>query len=200
MNTIADLSPTPGNTPIDPEELAQLIPSLSTKDELHEWERKNIIDANEWALDPRRLRSKDPMTEAYLRELHRRMFDRTWKWAGIYRNTEKNIGVLVHEIRNRIPGLLGNTRYWVDNGIYSADEIAIRFHHQLVGVIHPFPNGNGRHARLYADVIAVKLGRAEFTWGRNDIVDAGPVRESYLRALRAADHGDIDLLIAFARS
>lgn len=106
MNTIANLNASPGNTPLDPEDLAQLIPSLSTKGELDEWEPKNIIDANEWALDPRRLRTKDPLTEPYLRELLRRMFDRTWKWAGPYRNTEKNIGVLVHEIRNRVPALL----------------------------------------------------------------------------------------------
>ena len=200
MNTVANLNPSPGNTPLDPEELALLIPSLSTKGELDEWERRNIMDANEWALDLRRLRTKDPLTEPYLRELHRRMFDRTWKWAGTYRSTEKNIGVLVHEIRNRVPALLGDARYWVENGTYSADEIAIRFHHQLVGVIHPFPNGNGRHARLHADVIAVKLGRVEFTWGRNDILDAGPARESYLRVLRAADRGDIGPLLGFARS
>jgi Fic-DOC domain mobile mystery protein B len=109
------------------------------------------------------------------------MFNRTWKWAGTYRNTEKNIGVLVHEIRNRIPALLGNTRYWVDHQTFPADEIAIRFHHELVGVIHPFPNGNGRHARLHADVIAVKLERPEFTWGQNSIVGTGPTREAYKR-------------------
>jgi Fic-DOC domain mobile mystery protein B len=154
----------------------------------------------EWALNPRRVKARDPFTEPYLHELHRRMFNHTWKWAGTYRNTEKNIGVLVHEIRNRIPALLGNTRYWVDHQTFPADEIAIRFHHELVGVIQPFPNGNGRHARLHADVVAVKLDRSEFTWGQNSIVGTGPAREAYTRALRAADNGDIQELLKFARS
>ena len=200
MTNISNLNLSPGNTPLEPDELAQLIPNLATKGELDEWERKNIIEAYAWALNPRRVKASDPFTEPYLRELHRRMFNRTWKWAGTYRNTEKNIGVLVHEIRDRIPALLGNTRYWVDHQTFPADEIAIRFHHELVGVIHPFPNGNGRHARLHADVIAVKLERPEFTWGQNSIVGTGPTREAYIRALQAADHGNIQELLKFARS
>jgi Fic-DOC domain mobile mystery protein B len=200
LTHIPDLNLSPGNTPLEPGESAELIPSLATKSELDEWERKNILEAYEWALNPRRVKSSDPFTEPYLRELHRRMFHRTWKWAGTCRHTEKNIGVLVHEIRNRIPALLGDTRYWVDHHTFPPDEIAIRFHHQLVGVIHPFPNGNGRHARLHADVIAVKLARPEFTWGRNSIAGTGPAREAYIKALQAADNGSIQELLKFARS
>jgi len=194
------VNPAPGNTPIDPDELEQLIPSLATKAELDEWERANILEAYEWALSGRVLRAADPFDEPFLRELHRRMFNRTWKWAGTYRLSEKNIGVPVHEIRNRIPALLANARYWAEHRVYSIDEIAIRFHHELVGAIHAFPNGNGRHARLHADVIARRLGGAEFSWGRTDIVGAGPVREAYIAALHAADGGDIKPLLQFARS
>lgn len=200
MTSIPNLNPDPGNTPLDADELAQLIPSLATKGELDEWERRNILEAYEWALNPRRIAGSDPLAENYLRELHERMFNRTWKWAGTYRNTEKNIGVLVHEIRNRIPALLGNVQYWIDHQTFPEDEIAIRFHYELVGVIHPFPNGNGRHARLHADIIAVKLGRPEFTWGRNSIVGAGLTREAYLNALHAADGGNIQPLLHFART
>jgi Fic-DOC domain mobile mystery protein B len=194
------LNTAPGNTPIDPDEFAQLIPSLATKGELDEWERRNILEAHDWTLNSRVLKASDPFDELYLRELHRRMFNRTWKWAGTYRSSEKNIGVPVHQIRNRIPALLANARYWAENRTYPADEIAIRFHHDLVGVIHPFPNGNGRHARLHADVIALKLGRSEFSWGKSDIVGAGPAREAYIGALHAADAGDIQPLLKFARS
>lgn len=200
MNVINDLNAAPGNTPIDPHELAQLIPSLATKSELDEWERKNIIEARGWALAPRVIRNRDPFDEAYLRELHKRMFDQTWKWAGAYRNSEKTIGCLMHEIRDRIGVLLGDARYWAENETYSSDEIAVRFHHRLVGTIHPFPNGNGRHARLYADVIAVRLGGAEFSWGQNDLVGAGLTRGTYIRSLQAADAGDIQPLLQFARS
>src|ERR1700731_1540399 len=183
MSTIPNLNTSPGNTPLDTEELEQLIPSLATKGELDEWERKNILEANEWALKERTLKREDPLTEAYLRELHKRMFDQTWKWAGQYRNTEKNFGCLVPEIRDRIGTLLDDARYWFEHNTFSVDERAIRIHHRLVGSIHPFPNGNGRHARLLADVVAVKFGQPEFSWGSNDIVAEGTTRAGYLEAL-----------------
>ena len=127
------------------------------------------------------------------------MFNQTWKWAGQYRNTEKNIGVPFHEIREQLGGLVGDVRYWIENQTYSADEIAIRFHHRLVQ-IHSFPNGNGRHARLLADLLVMKLGQRSFTWGARDLVKAGEARTKYLEAIRAADGGDIKLLFTFARS
>jgi Fic-DOC domain mobile mystery protein B len=199
MNDI-NLNAAPGNTPIDPDELAQLIPNLATQGELDEWERRNIIEGRDWALSSRTMRTRDPFDEAYLRELHKRMFDQTWKWAGTYRNSEKTIGCLVHEIRERIGVLLGDVRHWAENKTYPPDEIAIRFHHRLVGTIHPFPNGNGRQARLHADVIAVRLGTAEFSWGQNDLVGASRTREAYIRSLKAADAGDIQPLLQVARS
>ena len=94
---------------------------------------------------------------------------------------------------------MGDVRYWIENQTYSADEIAIRFHHRLVQ-IHPFPNGNGRHARLIADLLVMKLGQPSFTWGARDLVKAGEARAKYLEAIRAADDGDIKLLLVFARS
>src|SRR5271155_1379012 len=130
-----ELNQVPGNTPINPDELEGLIPDLSLKRELDEFERNNILDGYNWALSPRRLRSRDPLTEPYIRELHKKMFDQTWEWAGIYRWTEKNIGCLVHEIRDRIPALLGNASYWIEHQTFSVDEIAVRTHHEIVGRI-----------------------------------------------------------------
>jgi len=187
-----------GNTPLSPEELAGLIPSLATKEELNEWERENILYAREWATKDR-ASAVDVVSDSYIRKLHEKMFDQTWKWAGQYRNTEKNIGVPFHEIREQLGGLVGDVRYWIENQTYSADEIAIRFHHRLVQ-IHPFPNGNGRHARLIADLLVMKLGQPSFTWGARDLVKAGEARAKYLEAIRAADDGDIKLLLIFARS
>src|SRR5580700_8458919 len=100
-------------TPLSAEEQADLIPNLSTREELNEWERQNILEAHIWALDARNVKRQDPLDEAYLRELHRRMFDQTWKWAGRYRNTEKNIGIPVHQIRDALAVLLGDVRYWL---------------------------------------------------------------------------------------
>ena len=98
-----------------------------------------------------------------------------------------------------LAALLGDANYWIENNTYIADEIAVRFHHRLV-LIHLFPNGNGRHARLIADVLAVKLGRPVFSWGRISLIKPGEVREKYLQALRTADAGDVVALIEFARS
>jgi Fic-DOC domain mobile mystery protein B len=189
---------TDGNTPLSPEELADLIPSLATKEELNEWERENILLARQWAFGDR-TRPNDMTSDEYVRKLHLKMFDQTWKWAGQYRLTEKNIGIPFHQIRERLAALFGDVRYWIENGTYSPDEIAVRFHHRLA-VIHPFPNGNGRHARLTADVFVMKLDGRVFTWGSTDLVKQGEARAKYLDAIRAADNGDIQPLLAFARS
>jgi Fic-DOC domain mobile mystery protein B len=143
----------PGNTPLAQSLCAGRI----------EFEEANIIEANAWALNSQVLKKQDPLTEPYVRELHKRMFNRTRKWAGIYRVKELRIGVPHHDIRNQIPSLLGSARCWMDNKTSDLDEIAIRVHHRMVG-IHPFRNGNGRHARLLADVIAVKNGHEQSRW------------------------------------
>ena len=196
MTTIAATND--GNTPLSPQELADLIPNLATKEELNEWERENILQAREWAIADRAA-PVGMVSDEYIRKLHGKMFDQTWKWAGEYRRTEKNIGVSVHEIRDRLMGLLGDVRYWIENNTYSPDEIAVRFHHRLV-FVHPFPNGNGRLARLIVDVLAMKLGRPTFTWGSANLIKEGEARTRYLEAIRAADDGNIQLLLDFARS
>src|SRR5258707_9011650 len=187
-----------GNTPLSPEELADLIPSLATKEESNEWERQNILLAREWAVADR-TSLNDVVSNAYVRKLHLKMFDQTWKWAGRYRQTEKNIGIAFHEIPERLAVLLGDVRYWIENGTHSSDETAVRFHHRLVA-IHAFPNGNGRHARLMADVLVTELGGRRFSWGSGSLADAGDLRQRYIAALHAADDQDIEMLLAFARS
>jgi Fic-DOC domain mobile mystery protein B len=187
------------NTPLSPDEQVDLIPNLATREELNEWERQNILEAYAWAFAPNHLRRHDPLEELYIRELHRRMFDETWQWAGRYRTSEKNIGVPPHEIRESLAGLMGDARYWLEHEIYAADELAIRLHHRLV-LIHPFANGNGRHARLMADVLAQRQGRPVFTWAGTNLISAGDFRQRYIDALQAAAAHDIQPLLTFARS
>jgi len=202
MNFILSHKYADGNTPIRLEEAEQLIPRISTMAELNEYEALNILSARDWAFHDRTMRSLDPLDELYVRNLHRRMFDNVWKWAGTYRQRERNIGCDPTEIVQRIPQLLANTRYWLENKTFPTDESLLRFHHQLTR-IHPFANGNGRHARMIADVVAVKYGRAEFTWGAGkDLVAQGDARGRYLAALRALDENENDVmsLLDFARS
>jgi Fic-DOC domain mobile mystery protein B len=201
MNFTLNQKDSDGNTPIRPEEANQLIPRISTLGELNEYETLNILRAREWAFDSRIMKSTDPLEEPYVRELHHRMFDSVWKWAGTYRQTERNIGCYPREIV-RIAQLLANTRYWIENKTFSTDEALLRFHYQLTR-IHPFANGNGRHARMIADVAAVRYGREEFTWGaRKDLVAEGDARTWYLAALRTLDahENHMKLLLEFARS
>jgi Fic-DOC domain mobile mystery protein B len=202
MNFILNRKYSDGNTPIRPEETEQLIPRLSTISELNEYEAVNILLAREWAFDRRTMKSADPLQEPYVRELHHRMFDNVWKWAGNYRQTERNVGCDPKEILQRIPQLLANSRYWLENKTFPTDEALLRLHHQLTK-IHPFANGNGRHARLIADIVAVKCGQSEFTWGAGkDLFAEGDARTHYLAALRALDanENDVQLLLEFARS
>jgi Fic-DOC domain mobile mystery protein B len=203
MNFILNHKYSDGNTPIRPEEAEQLIPRISTLGELNEYEALNILRARQWAFDDRTMKSTDPLEEPYVRELHHSMFDNVWKWAGTYRKHELNIGCDPREILQRIPQLLDNTQYWLEHKTFPVDECLVRFHHQLVSKIHPFPNGNGRHARMITDIVAVKLGHPEFTWGAGkDLVAEGDARIRYLAALRALDanENDVKALLGFARS
>jgi Fic-DOC domain mobile mystery protein B len=203
MNFILNPKFSDGNTAIRPEEAEQLIPKISTMAELNEYEALNIVQAREWAFSSGTMTSNNPLHEAYVRELHAKMFDKVWKWAGTYRKNELNIGCDPSEIAQRIPQLLGNTQHWIDQKVYSLDECVLRFHYELVSTIHPFANGNGRHARMIADVVAVKYGTPEFSWGAGQNLAAqGTARATYLAALRAldADSKNIQLLLAFARS
>ena len=139
------------------------------------------------------------MDVGFLRELHRRMFSDTWDWAGKFRRTMKNIGVAPELVPERTQNLFRDVQYWLDHHTYAVDEIAARFHHMLVA-IHPFPNGNGRHARLMADALLRQVGASPFTWGSASLDAESAIRKRYLRALQAADTGDYAPLLSFVRT
>ena len=101
-----------------------------------------------------------------------------WRWAGVFRTTERNIGVEPWRIRPELRQLLDDARFWVDQASYAPDELAVRFHHRLVA-IHLFPNGNGRHARMMADLLITRLGGRAFPWGRASLATAGDVLTSW---------------------
>ena len=183
-------------TPLTAEERADLIPAhIAYRTELNDAEQENIVRAQDWALRRRR----DLLTEKFINDLHRHMLGDVWRWAGRFRTTEKNLGIPYYEIPVALRQLLDDTKAWIENGAYPPDEIAARFHHRLVQ-IHPFPNGNGRHARLMADLLIMSLGRDRFSWGSANLQDAGALRRAYINALQAADNHDIGPLLAFARS
>ena len=183
-------------TPLTPEETRDLIPAhIAYRRELNEAEQENITRAQAWALNRRR----DLLSEKFIQELHRQMLGDVWRWAGKFRTSERNLGIPFHEIPVALRQLLDDTKAWIELQTYPPDEIAVRFHHRLVQ-IHAFPNGNGRHARLMADLLVMKLGGERFSWGRESLRDPGAVRQRYIASLQAADNHDLGPLLAFARS
>lgn len=175
-----------GATPLDPDEAAGLkLDSIQTRSDLDRVEQANIIDGLRWL---RGRRHPDVLSEAFMLELHRRLFGQVWQWAGRFRQTEKTIGIDPLIIGVELRKLLDDCRYWINHHTHPAKELALRFHHRLVS-IHPFANGNGRHARIAADaVMQFLLHEPPINWmGEADLQHAGPHRKRYIQALRAAD-------------
>src|SRR5215467_2799495 len=180
-------------TPLTPAERDGLIPThVTLRGELNELEQRNITDANAWVFE----RKRNVLDEAFLRGLHRRMFNKVWRWAGDYRKTERNLGVKPYLIQPELVQAINDARFWVEHDSYKPDELAVRFHHKAV-LVHPFANGNGRWARLAADLLVVGQGGSRFSWGAANLQKSGDERKAYINALHAADNQDVAPLIAF---
>ena len=187
-------------TPLEPGERDGLLQTWIThRHDLNEAEQENIVNGAAWARRRRGLKTVDLLNDEFARTLHKRMFGDVWKWAGTYRRTERNIGIAAHRIPMEMAALFDDARYWAKRATYPPDEMAVRLHHRLVA-IHPFPNGNGRHARMMADLLIERLGGEPFSWGSGSLADTGELRARYVAALRAADGHNIGPLLAFARS
>lgn len=185
-----------GATPLDPDEMEELIfKHVTTRGELDQLEQVNIQEGLIWL---KKLKSPELFTEGFVCDLHKQLFGQVWQWAGSFRKTEKNIGVDPIRIAVDLHLLLDDTNFQVEHQSYPPLELATRFHHRLVQ-IHPFPNGNGRHARIMADAILTKALEVQaIDWsGGYDLQAMGEHRQRYIAALRAADQGDYDQLFKF---
>lgn len=185
-------------TPINADEIeGLLLTHITTQAELDRWEQDNINEALTW-IEERK--PKDVLNESFMKLLHSKMFCNVWKWAGTFRQSEKSIGVSWYKISIELKKLCDDVEYWIENKTFSDDEIAARFHHRLVS-IHLFPNGNGRHARLIADILLENiLSRPPFTWGNANLVKSSDDRKRYIESLIAADRGEYKHLLEFVRS
>jgi len=185
-----------GATPLDPNEVEGLrFKHISTRGELDQLEQANITQGLQW-LD--RQKSPDVLNEQFVRALHTRLFGDVWKWAGTFRLTEKNIGIDPIQIAIQLRQLLDDARFWIENNTYPPKELAARFHHRLV-YIHPFPNGNGRHARIMTDAVLTKLmHEPAIDWaGGFKLENMNERRTQYITALKAADGQDYAALLEF---
>jgi len=191
-----------GATPLDPNETEGLIPDyISTQGELNRLEQENILEARAQIIGGRH---KDLMTDTFVRDLHKRMFKNVWRWAGTYRKSDNSIGVAWTQVPVQLVKLLQDTEFWIKNGTYPWPELGVRFHHRLV-LVHPFPNGNGRHARLMTDILLEAHGQSIFTWGaslaqKDGLDTVGEARMEYITALKEADERKYARLIQFVQS
>lgn len=169
---------------------------VTTRADLNIAEQDNIDKGAAWAY-----RAGKPvlMSVEFVLQLHKRMFGDVWSWAGQYRRTERNIGIAPHMIGMQTSQLMGDAAYWLEHQTYEPTELAVRVHHRLV-FTHPFPNGNGRHARMMADLVLRRLGEPALSWGGGSLTDINDLRRAYVEALRRADREDYGALIAFSRS
>lgn len=185
-----------GATPLDGDELEALLPKhITLQSELNEWEHMNILEAEKWGFGQRHA---EILSLEFIQLLHKKMFSETWRWAGKFRTTLKNIGVVPYEISQELVKLCADVETQMKHGIMPFNEIAARLHHRLVW-IHPFPNGNGRHARIYTDVFLVNHQRSKFTWGQGNLVAPTQTRKAYIHALREADWHNFEPLFDFVR-
>ncbi len=189
-----------GQTPLEEEEKnGLLIPSITTRIELDEFEQLNIEKAVAWSFQ-KKINKHQLLTEEFVRKLHGKMFGDVWNWAGLFRKTNKNIGVDWPTISVQLRQLIDDCNFWIDNKIFSEEEIAIRFNHGIVK-IHCFANGNGRHSRLMADLIMKNMfNKPAFTWGKSDLIKPSEVRRNYINAVKMADAGNIQPLLSFAKT
>jgi Fic-DOC domain mobile mystery protein B len=189
-----------GQTPLDEDEKEGLrIPSITTREELDEFEQFNIEKAIQWTFG-KKLKAEQLFSEKFIKDLHKRMYGEVWRWAGIFRTSEKNIGIKSYLIGIELKQLLDDAIFWQEINRYDSEELAIRFKHRLVS-IHCFANGNGRHSRLMADLIMEKLYNSKFfSWGSANLVKATEARNNYIQSVRMADNNNIQPLLGFAKS
>lgn len=160
------------------------------------------LEAITWAYSKHlhRARRKKPgsgwLTEEFIRRVHFDMFGSIWEWAGKYRTAPTNIGVDWHRIPEEVGRLVGDFRYW-DSSEMPALETAARLQNRLTR-IHPFKNGNGRHARLLTDIFLHSRRLALPQWPQLQRLPQGDlIRQRYLAAMRRADHEDYGELMEF---
>jgi Fic-DOC domain mobile mystery protein B len=190
-----------GQTPLDEEEKdGLLIPTITKRGELDEFEQQNIERAIQWTMS-RKFKRDEILTEKFIKLVHKKMYGEVWAWAGEFRKTNKNLGVDRYQVTTELRKLLDDCNYWIDHNTYLPDETAIRFKHRIVQ-IHCFSNGNGRHSRLMGDLIVEKIfNKPFFSWGgHHNLTRTGKGRQLYLAAIKAADANSITSLLEFARN
>jgi fido (protein-threonine AMPylation protein) len=66
------------------------------------------------SFDPGLNRRRDPLSEKFVKDLHRRMLGDVWRWAGNFRTSERNLGIAFYETPIALRQLLDDTKAWIE--------------------------------------------------------------------------------------
>ena len=182
------------------EDASGLVPlHVTTRKELYEAEFINITEAVQYYLSNPNLLNRFEITRQILFDVHKKMFNKVWSWAGKKRTSNKNIGIEPYKIDEEIKKLVDDYNFWIKENM-KIIEIAARLHHRLVW-IHPFEGGNGRWSRFTANLIYYKNTKTLLNWPEDELQlkKKSSFREKYLKALQEADSGKYDQLIKLHR-
>ena len=165
-----------------------------TMDEIYFYEAKNITKATIKYLSIKPTKKLAPFSFEWLLKLHKDMFGDVWEWAGKIRQVNLSIGIKPYLISTELKKLIDDIEFWEENRSFEVIEIASRIHHRAV-FIHPFLNGNGRWARMLANIYLKQNGLEPTSWNENLLSKTNPTRKEYIKALKLADNGDFSKLI-----
>lgn len=165
---------------------------ILTYAQLCDAEAENILKAIGQYFHTRKKNIIQWFTEKALCQVHKEMFKDVWGWAGKYRQHVTNIGTAPGSIPTELRKLCEDVKFWLGHPeSMNLLEQAARIHQRLAW-IHPFENGNGRHARLIADFYLHSHGAKFPNWPKS--LEGAP-RVEYLNVIRLADKGDFQPLI-----
>lgn len=167
---------------------------LTSKEMLNEQEALGVARVERYLLEE--FDYPVELSVGLVQDLHRRTFAHLYAWAGQWRTQVPNVGAYLPPPANRVPQLLYEFidelrhRQSLLGDIPRASAVALLLafvHHRLVA-IHPFPNGNGRTARLFTNLLAYNYGYQEVVLYQREKEEG---RAQYLQAIRRADEYDL---------
>lgn len=190
-----------GSTPLDPDDMEGLkYAHVTTREQLNELEQANILAGQMWASHRTDLTVDSIFSTDFVLDLHQNLFGDVWKWAGSTRTRELSIGCDPLQVRVNLGNFLEDAKLWIQYGHYSNLELCARIQHKLVE-IHPFPNGNGRHSRIFTDVVRIfLLEEPPLKWAKGDLANVSDERRAYISCLKEADKGNFAPFVEYLES
>jgi len=174
-----------GQTPLEEEMRFDLkLKHIQDMTELYEHEFENIAMGIAWTDST----EKDHLDYSVWLELHKKMYDDVWKFAGqIKKKEHANPDFhMPYDVRPALLQLEKDLKFWLENKTYPDKELLAIFHEKLL-TIHPFRDGNGRWSRVLTTFVARKENMEVPNWGVT-IKDDKERRDIYIEAIKKARH------------